>query len=163
MRLQGFESIRQKWHMVRMKPEMSSLSTHDTEHVRLLALFHYVVAGLALLFSLLPLVYALIGAIFVYAANHGKAQAGHEPPPEVLGWIFIGFGCLFFLVGLVFAVCIFVAGRSLTRARRYWFIFAMACVECLFIPFGTVLGVFTLVVLSREPVKAHLLGRTQSL
>jgi len=30
----------------------------------------------------------------------------------------------------------------------------MACIECLFIPFGTILGVFTIVVLSREPVKA---------
>jgi hypothetical protein len=30
----------------------------------------------------------------------------------------------------------------------------MACIECLFIPFGTILGVFTVVVLSRESVKA---------
>ena len=28
----------------------------------------------------------------------------------------------------------------------------MACIECLFIPFGTILGVFTIVVLSRESV-----------
>jgi hypothetical protein len=29
----------------------------------------------------------------------------------------------------------------------------MACIECLFIPFGTILGVFTIIVLSRESVK----------
>jgi hypothetical protein len=28
----------------------------------------------------------------------------------------------------------------------------MACIECLFVPFGTILGVFTIVVLSRESV-----------
>jgi len=36
---------------------------------------------------------------------------------------------------------------------RYWFAFVMACIECLFIPFGTILGVFTIIVLSRESVK----------
>jgi hypothetical protein len=30
----------------------------------------------------------------------------------------------------------------------------MACIECLFLPFGTILGVFTIIVLSRESVKA---------
>jgi hypothetical protein len=29
----------------------------------------------------------------------------------------------------------------------------MACIECLFLPFGTILGVFTIIVLSRESVK----------
>jgi len=29
----------------------------------------------------------------------------------------------------------------------------MACIECLFMPFGTVLGVFTILVLVRESVK----------
>jgi len=37
----------------------------------------------------------------------------------------------------------------------------MACVECLFIPFGTILGVFTIIVLLRESVKA-LFAATQT-
>jgi hypothetical protein len=32
-------------------------------------------------------------------------------------------------------------------------VFVIACIECLFMPFGTILGVFTLIVLSRESVK----------
>jgi hypothetical protein len=35
----------------------------ESEHLRLLAIFHYVVAGLAALFSLFPLIYTTIGAI----------------------------------------------------------------------------------------------------
>jgi len=139
---------------------MSILSTQDMEHVRLLAIFHYVVGGLAVLFSFLPLLYTVMGALFVYAANHGKVQSGHEPPPEVLGWIFIGFGSVFFLTGLAVALCILLAGRSLTKQRNYWFVFVMACIECLFFPFGTILGVFTLIVLSRESVKTHFLTGT---
>ena len=142
---------------------MSSLSTQDTEHVRLLAIFHYIVGGLAVLLSFLPLLYTAMGAFFVYAANHGKVQSHHEPPPEVLGWIFIGFGCAFFLAGLAAALCLLLAGRSLTKQKRYWYVFVVACIECLFIPFGTILGVFTLIVLSRESVKAHFLTeRTQA-
>ena len=34
------------------------------------------------------------------------------------------------------------------------FVFVVACCECLFMPFGTLLGVFTIVLLSREPVKS---------
>jgi len=33
-------------------------------------------------------------------------------------------------------------GRFLSHRRRYSFCFVMACVEYMFMPFGTVLGVF---------------------
>src|SRR6266404_3034516 len=85
----------------------------DREQLRLLAIFHYVVAGLAALFSFFPLLYTTVGAI-----------------------------------------CILIAGRSLAKRTRYWFALVVACIECLFVPFGTILGVFTIVVLSRESVKA---------
>ena len=62
-------------------------------------------------------------------------------------------GAVFFLAGLAMAICILMAGRSLARQRRYLFAFVIACLECFFIPFGTILGVFTIIVLSRESVK----------
>jgi hypothetical protein len=126
---------------------------HDTEHVRLLAIFHYVVAGLAALFSLFPLLYTTIGTIFVFAARHGTPKPGEELPPEFLGWIFVVVGALLFLLGIAMATCILIAGRSLARCKRYTFALVMACIECLFIPFGTILGVFTIIALSRESVK----------
>lgn len=130
----------------------------DTEHLRLLAIFHYVVAGLAALFSLFPLIYTTIGAIFVFVARHGTPKPGEELPPEFLGWIFVGIGSFLFLLGIVMAICILIAGRSLALRKRYSFALAVACVECLFVPFGTILGVFTIVALSRESVKALFLG-----
>ena len=65
------------------------------------------------------------------------------------------------LLGIAIAICILIAGRSLAKHRHYWFAFAIACVECLFIPFGTILGVFTIIVLLRESVKA-LFAATQT-
>jgi hypothetical protein len=52
------------------------------------------------------------------------------------------------------AICILIAGRCLSRRKRYSFALVMACIECLFIPFGTILGVFTIIALSRQSVKA---------
>jgi hypothetical protein len=126
----------------------------DREHLQLLAIFHYVVAGLAALFSLFPLIYATIGVIFVFIAWHGTPKPGEELPPEFLGWIFIGIGSVLFLLGIGLAICILIAGRCLSRRKRYSFALVIACIECLFVPFGTILGVFTIVSLSRESVKA---------
>ena len=126
----------------------------DAEHLHLLAIFHYVVAGLAALFSLFPLIYTTVGAIFVFVARHGTPKPGEELPPEFLGWIFIALGALFCLAGIIMAVCILIAGRCLARHKNYSFAIVIACIECLFIPFGTILGVFTIVALSRESVKA---------
>ena len=125
----------------------------DAEHLRLLSIFHYIVAGLAALFSCFPLLYTTVGAIFIFVARHGTAKPGEELPPEFIGWILAVIGSFLFLLGIAIAICILIAGRSLAKHTRYWFAFAMACIECLFIPFGTILGVFTIIVLSRESVK----------
>src|SRR5438034_7940083 len=125
----------------------------DTEQLNLLAIFHYVVAGLAALFSFFPLLYTTVGAIFIFAARHGTAKRGEDLPPEFLGWIFAVLGSVLFLIGLSMAICILIAGRSLALRKRYSFAFVIACIECLFISFVIILVVFTTVVLSRESVR----------
>ena len=62
-------------------------------------------------------------------------------------------GSLLFLLGIAMPICILIAGRCLSRHKHYAFALVIACIECLFIPFGTILGVFTIIVLSRESVK----------
>jgi hypothetical protein len=128
--------------------------SQDNEQLQLLAIFHYVVAGLAALFSFFPLLYTTVGTIFIFAARHGTAKPGEDLPPEFLGWIFAVLGLVLFLIGIAMAICILIAGRSLALRKRYSFALVMACIECLFLPFGTILGVFTIIVLSREAVKA---------
>src|SRR3989475_10278963 len=100
---------------------------HDKEHLRLLAIFHYVVAGLAALFSFFPLLYTTVGAIFIFAARHGTAKPGEDLPPEFLGWIFTVLGSVLFLTGIAMAICILIAGRSLALRKRYTFLLVMAC------------------------------------
>jgi hypothetical protein len=121
----------------------------NEQHLRLLAIFHYVVSGLTALFALFPLMYVGLGWFFLHAPppKHG------EPPPAFIAYFMMGIGVVFFVLGQSFAGCVFAAGRCITSRARYWFVFVMACFQCAFFPFGTVLGVFTIVVLSRPSVK----------
>jgi len=125
----------------------------DNEHLRLLAIFHYVVAGFAALLSFFPLLYSIVGGFLLYAAHH-PGPGNQEPPPAFLGWIFILLGAFFFLVGVTMAICILIAGGCLSRRKAFSSVLVVAWVECFFIPFGTILGVFTIVALSRESVRA---------
>jgi hypothetical protein len=123
----------------------------DEEHLRLLAMFHYVAAGIAALFAMFPVIHLIVGLFIVFGAKYFKNQ--DNPPPEIFGWFFIIFASVFILIGLTMAVLILINGRCLARRKHYTFCQVMSGVECLFMPFGTILGVFTLVVLSRPSVK----------
>jgi hypothetical protein len=92
------------------------------------------------------------GGFMLYASSHPHMQQG-EAPPALIGWIMICFGSFLCLLGEALAVCIVITGRFITQRRCYWFAFVTACVQCLFVPFGVILGVFTIIVLSRSSVK----------
>ena len=94
-----------------------------------------------------------MGFVFVALSHHPPTNPAQQPPPAALGWAFVVLGIFLFFIGVVFAIVLAFAGRSLSRLKHYWFAFVVACIECIFIPFGTILGVFTIIVLSRESVK----------
>ena len=50
----------------------------NEEHLRLLSIFHYIVAGLAALFSFFPLVYAGMCAFFIFASHHVTPKPGQD-------------------------------------------------------------------------------------
>jgi hypothetical protein len=125
--------------------------TEDEQHLKLLSIFHYVVGGLTAFFALFPLFHIIMGLVLVFAPE--KFHGGDGPPPALFGWMFVVLGAAFILLGWTLAVFILVTGRFLARRRRYMLCFVVACVECLFMPFGTILGVFTIVVLNRDSVK----------
>ena len=132
---------------------------NDEEQLNLLAIFHYVVAALGGLFSLFPLIHVGLGLMFVFAPE--KFDKGN-PPPAFVGWFFVAIASLFIVIGLTFATLTFFAGRSLSKRKHYTFCLVMAGIECMFVPFGTVLGVFTIIVLIRDSVK-RLFGQSLTL
>ena len=104
-----------------------------------------------------PIIHLAVG-IAIVAGAFEQPQAG-EPPPEFVGWLFILIAAAIMVPGWIFAICLAFAGRQLQRQRSYLFCLVMAALACMFMPFGTVLGVLTLIVLLRPSVK-ELFGRT---
>ena len=123
----------------------------DIEHLKLLSIFHYVVGGMAVLFACFPIIHLVLGLFFILAPE--KMGQGSNQPPEFLGWFFVIFASCFILIGWTVGALILTAGRFIARRKHYTFCFVIACLECLFMPFGTVLGVFTILVLNRPTVK----------
>src|SRR5437870_1116960 len=118
--------------------------TDNEQHLRLLEIFHYVVAGITALFSLIPLFHVVFGWFML----HTPPPKQGEPPPAWFAWFFISLGLLLITLGESFAACVFAAARCIHSRTHYWYVFVIACLQCGFFPFGTVLGVFTIVVLS---------------
>jgi len=126
--------------------------TQDEQYLRILSIFHYVVAGIATLFSLCPSIHLVLGIIMA----GGGLRDPNDPLPTILvGWFFIVFASIWILLGLAFAVAVLAAGRNLQAKRRYMFCLVMACIQCMFMPFGTILGAFTIVILLRPSVKTR--------
>ena len=122
----------------------------DLEHLRLLSIFHYIVGGLAALFSLFPVIHLAMGIAIVTGR---MSDASDEPTAMAMGWFFIVMAVGAIAVGMSFAVCLILAGRFLTQRVHYTFCFIIAALACAFVPFGTILGVFTIIVLVRPGVK----------
>lgn len=123
----------------------------DAEQLRLLSIFHYIVAGMLALFSLFPVIHLAIGVGIVTGAFDGTGTG--ETPPAFMGWLFIVLPLVFIAVGLTMASCIALAGRKLMQRNGHLYCLVVAGIECCFFPFGTVLGVLTILVLLRPSVK----------
>jgi len=83
-----------------------------------------------------------------------------EPVARVALGLALGMVIAMITLGLAFAVCLVVAGRKLAQQSGYTFCLVMAALSCLVVPLGTVLGVFTILVLLRPTVKERFAAAT---
>jgi hypothetical protein len=123
--------------------------TQPEANIRTLSVFHYIVGALVAMSSILalPLLLLAYPALLVFKQlNDSKTM-----PPA--GGLVLLIPCVGLLIIWIYAALIFTAGRFLARRKHYLYCLVMAAVECIFMPFGTVLGIFTILVLMRDPVK----------
>lgn len=127
----------------------------DAEHLKLLRVGYFVSGGFTAFFSMFGLLYAGMG--FMMTAVISSSQQAQKPesgPPEAIGWFFGILGSIMFLALASIAVMKFIAARRLKQRKSRSFCMLVAGISCLGIPYGTVLGVLTFMVLGRESVKA---------
>ena len=125
----------------------------DEEHLKLLAIFHYVLGGMMALFACFGLIYVIMGLVFSMMPASAWNQGQGGPPPALFGLIFVFVGGGIFALGCTVGGLIAYAGRCINRRRHHTFCLVMAAIACLWVPIGTVLGVLTIIVLSRPSVK----------
>lgn len=125
--------------------------TRDVDHLNLLALFHYIFGAIVLAFSLLALVYVTLGFLMVAGKLNGSTT--QPDPPAAFGWLFVVMGFVGLFLGWTIGILVIYSGRCIKARKKWMFSLVIAGIMCLNMPFGTVLGVFTLVVLLRDSAK----------
>jgi hypothetical protein len=147
--------------------ETTALPNKDAEHLRALVICHYVMAGLLLLMTgFIPLHYAIMKMMFKdggmiqqqqkmvenMAAKNGQTIDAMPFDPkeffEVFQWFYL-FGAVLMLTAVILTA---LSGRFIQRRVNKLFSFIVAGCLCMFFPFGTVLGVFTFILLTRESI-----------
>lgn len=137
----------------------------DKEHLRLLAILHYVMAGLnALGIVFLVIHYFFMKKMMMFVeAEAARAQAAAAAsgsavpglPVGVMDEAMQGLMILYIIGALMtvaFVIANIVAGRFLAKAKGRVYCMVISALNCLFIPLGTLLGIFTFVVLCRNSV-----------
>ena len=127
----------------------------DEEHLRLLALFHYVFGGLGVAFSLLGVIWTIVMATMFASfppAAEGTAEEAARQFKMMPAFMMAFFGVMA-AFGVVYGILQIVSGRCLARRRARLFTLIVALPGLIFLPYGTLLSVFTFVVLERASVE----------
>jgi hypothetical protein len=115
--------------------------------LKLIAIYHFVMAGLWLLGALAPLLMLIVPLAMQYM------------PPEATVMLFVMVGLLFVLLGGL-AVLYLFTGLGLLKYREWarWVAIVLAILGALGFPVGTVIGVLILWFLLRDDVQAAFRG-----
>lgn len=136
-----------------MNTEQAVQRAIDDEHLKLLSIFYYVLGGLNAFCAFIPLIYVFLGGFFLIIPM--LPESSDAAPLAVFGLLFIVIGFFAFLISAVLAGLKIYAGYCLTKRKGRVFCYFVAALCCLNMPFGTILGVFTFIVLSRPTVTAQ--------
>ena len=128
----------------------------DENNLRLLEIIFYIAGGMTALFSCFFLIHFTMFLVFglnpQMFANSGHGQHV-TPPPAGLFLAFAAVIGVVILLGWTFGALQIYAGRCLRNRRHWMFIMIISGIECVFIPWGTAIGVYALTLLNRPSVK----------
>lgn len=127
---------------------VAGLSEQKRTYLRVLAILHYVHGGLIALIALAMV--ALFG--FGLLGSRGELGIGEG----CMVWAMVTFALL---VVVAYAGMNVLAGRWLDQRRNWVGVIVISAINALNVPLGTLLGVFTIVVLVGEDVRSAFEGQ----
>ncbi len=123
----------------------------DRDHLKLLAMFHVLLGALCAFFVLVPISHLFFGISMLTGI---WPPGSPEPGPESwAGWILVTSAGFMIFAAVSMAALAVLAAVSLANEKRHGLCVAVACLECVFFPLGTILGIATLMVLFRPSGK----------
>jgi hypothetical protein len=138
--------------MSELPPLLTDQRKTDADHLKLLSIFHFVGAGLAVLGILFLLAHYAMFHTLLSNPKMWENQKDGPPPAEffaVFKWFYLIVGVWFVTSG----VLNLLSGLFMRSRKHRTFSLVVAGINCVHIPLGTVLGVFTLIVLIRNSVR----------
>lgn len=130
---------------------MDEPNKKDIQHLRQLSIFHFVAAGLALFgLAFLFLHYSIMQAVFTNP-DFFKGSKSMPPPADFFAMFkifYVVFGTWFIASGIINLI----SAVFLRQRKNRTFSMVVAGFNCLHMPLGTVLGIFTFIVLGRDSV-----------
>ncbi|WP_395735680.1 hypothetical protein [Prosthecobacter sp.] len=138
------------------------IPSKDAEHLRTLAICHYVSAGLSIVgLAFLFFHYSMMNMFFGNPRIWEKSQAPMPFNPaeffQAFKWFYLAFG----VFSLVSGILTLISGRFIHRRVNRTFSIVIAGLNCLHMPFGTLLGIFTLILLTKDSV-IHLYAQAKA-
>lgn len=125
----------------------------DKEHLKLLSICHYVVAGISALFSCFFIFHIFMGWSILHDPSFFGAGATGNAPPPFVGYFMMGAGIVAVSIGWIYGGLLAYAGKCLASRKHRTFILVMAGLSCCNMPLGLILGVFTFIVMFRSSVR----------
>ncbi len=123
--------------------------TDMERHTRTLSILHTIWGAFQLLAALIVLIVFMGGA---YVASEATLDTGDAPPQWVFG-LMRGMGVGLFVLVAAFGILNILSGIWITRRRNRIGSMIVAGFNCLSVPLGLALGIFTFIALSNEQVK----------
>ncbi len=123
----------------------------DTEHLRLLRIGYLISGGANAVWACFPLIHITIGILMLSGVFPGPTRPG-APDTLMPGLFFVVIGVAFSSFFAISATLELLAARRLRERRSRTFCLVVAGLTCLGIPYGTALGIFTIIVLGRPSV-----------
>jgi len=124
----------------------------DNEHLRLLRIGYFISAAQTAIFIPIGLLYAGMGLLF------SQLPTGSAPPPSFVSWIMGLFGAAFAGFAAVAATLKLLTAIRLKERRSRVMCLIAAGLSCMEMPYGTVLGIWTFMVLGRASVRRQFEG-----
>lgn len=124
----------------------------DIERLKMLSIAHLVVGILTALVSCAFILHIVMGIVML--TNPSALSSKNEPaPPAFMGAMFVIMGSLVVLGGWSVGALSILASRHLRNRTGKKLIQVASGLMCINMPLGTILGVFTFIVLERPYVR----------